>query len=125
MATRAERGGAETITEAPVRAWPMQAAGDSRYSREPMTVTGGAARPPGAAILASVTTLTVGAVRLALAVGRSFSDAVAVPASGAVPPGFLARELCDELPGVLVHVGSARYTVRADPAEVGRPGSRV
>ena len=125
MATRAERGSAETITEAPVRAWPMQAAGDSRYSREPMTVTGGAARSPGAAILASVTTRTVGAVRLTLAAGRSFADAVAVPASRAVPLGRLACELCDELPRVLVQVGSARYTVKADPAEVGRPGSRV
>ena len=83
-------------TEATVetlRAWPLPEPDESKYSRGQVVVVGGALRSPGAAMLAGLAALRVGAGRLTLAVGRSVAPhiAVAVPESGVVP--------LDETPG--------------------------
>ena len=93
MSTPAESGGGEEVTAARLRGWALPAAGDSKYSRRLVVVIGGAARSPGAAILAGVAALRVGAGRLTLAVGRSVAGAVAVavPESGVVALGETAR----------------------------------
>jgi ADP-dependent NAD(P)H-hydrate dehydratase len=69
------------LTPVLLRAWPLPSVGDSKYSRGDVLVVGGAARTPGAAQLAGLAALRVGAGRLTLAV----ADQVAVPMAVAVP----------------------------------------
>ncbi|MDQ1607272.1 MAG: ADP-dependent NAD(P)H-hydrate dehydratase [Microbacteriaceae bacterium] len=70
-----------------LRNWPLPAPGVSKRTRGDVVVVGGAARSPGAAQLAGLAALRVGAGRLTLAVGSSVapSVAVAVPECGVVP----------------------------------------
>ena len=81
------------VTAETLRGWPLPEPDDSKYSRGQVVVVGGALRSPGAAILAGLASLRVGAGRLTLAVGRSVAAhvAVAVPESGVMP--------LDETPG--------------------------
>ena len=74
------------VTPALLRDWGLPDGGDSKYARGQVLVVGGAARSPGAAILAGVAALRVGAGRLTLAVARSVATqvAVAVAESGVV-----------------------------------------
>lgn len=74
----------EVITPHFLRAWPLPEAGAGKYGRGQVLVVGGAARTPGAAMLAAVAALRVGAGRLTLAVARSVAGhvAVALPESG-------------------------------------------
>src|SRR4051794_41960972 len=74
----------ETLTPAVLRDWPLPAPGGSKYSRGQVVVVGGARSTPGAAMLAGVAALRVGAGRLTLAVARAASVqlAVAVPEAG-------------------------------------------
>lgn len=69
------------LTPALLRDWPLPSAGDSKYSRGAVLVVGGAARTPGAAQLAGLAALRVGAGHLTLAV----ADAAAVPMAVATP----------------------------------------
>ncbi len=91
MSTRTESAASESppqvVTPALLRDWPLPAAGESKYSRGQVVVIGGAARTPGAAMLAGLAALRVGAGRLTLAVADSVAAqvAVAVPESGVVP----------------------------------------
>jgi ADP-dependent NAD(P)H-hydrate dehydratase len=75
------------IDAAYLRGWPLPAPGDSKRSRGNVLVIGGARRSPGAAQLAGVAALRVGAGRLTFAVGESSAAgiAVAVPESGVIP----------------------------------------
>jgi len=75
------------ITPASLREWALPEAGESKYGRGQVVVVGGAARSPGAAMLAGLAALRVGAGRLTLAVAGSVAPhvAVAVPESGVVP----------------------------------------
>ncbi len=75
------------VTRATLTRWPLPDGGDSKYSRGQVLVVGGAARSPGAAMLAGLAALRVGAGRLTLAVGDSVATAVgvAVPECGVVP----------------------------------------
>ena len=76
-----------------LRDWPLPEPDESKYGRGQVVVVGGALRAPGAATLAGVAALRVGAGRLTLAVGESVAAhvAVATPESGVVP--------LDETPG--------------------------
>jgi ADP-dependent NAD(P)H-hydrate dehydratase len=76
-----------TVTRETLARWPLPDGGDSKYSRGTVLVVGGAVRSPGAAMLAGIASLRVGAGRLTLAVGSSVATAVAVavPECGVVP----------------------------------------
>ena len=78
---------AEVVTPAGLRAWALPEPGASKYGRGQVVVVGGALRSPGAAMIAGLAALRVGAGRLTLAVGASVATgvAVAVPESGVVP----------------------------------------
>jgi ADP-dependent NAD(P)H-hydrate dehydratase len=77
---------AVTVTPDLLREWGLPAGGDSKYERGQVLVVGGAARSPGAALLAGSAALRVGAGRLTLAVAGSVSAqlAVALPECGVV-----------------------------------------
>jgi hydroxyethylthiazole kinase-like uncharacterized protein yjeF len=74
------------ITPALLRTWPLPEPGDGKYGRGQVVVVGGARRSPGAAMLASLAALRVGAGRLTIALGDSVADhvAVAIPECGVV-----------------------------------------
>src|SRR4051794_40643341 len=76
----------ESITPATLREWPLPSAGGSKYARGQVLVVGGAATSPGAAMLAGLASLRVGAGRLTLAVADEVaaSVAVAVPEAGVI-----------------------------------------
>ena len=76
-----------------LREWPLPEPDESKYARGQVVVVGGALRSPGAATLAGVAALRVGAGRLTLAVGESVAAQIAVATveSGVVP--------LDETPG--------------------------
>lgn len=71
----------EPITPALLRDWPLPADATSKYGRGQVVVIGAARGTPGAALLAGVAALRVGAGRLTMAVARS----VAVPLAVEVP----------------------------------------
>ncbi|WP_421734165.1 NAD(P)H-hydrate dehydratase [Cellulomonas sp.] len=71
----------ELITPALLRDWPLPAGATSKYGRGQVVIVGGARSTPGAALLAGVAALRVGAGRLSLAVARS----VAVPLAIELP----------------------------------------
>lgn len=79
----------EVVTPHLLRGWSLPEAGDSKYGRGQLVVVGGAPRSPGAAMLAGLAALRVGAGRLTLAVAESVATAVAVavPECGVVPLG--------------------------------------
>ena len=79
-------GTPEIITPALLRTWPLPAVKDSKYARGQVLVVGGAARTPGAALLAGLAVLRVGAGHLTLAVAESAAVpmAVATPEAGVV-----------------------------------------
>jgi ADP-dependent NAD(P)H-hydrate dehydratase len=80
-------GNATTVDAAFLRSWPLPEPGGSKRERGDVLVVGGAARSPGAAQLAGLAALRVGAGRLTLAVGSSVAPgvAVAVPECGVLP----------------------------------------
>lgn len=77
----------EAITPDLLRAWALPGTGDSKYGRGQLIVIGGAPRSPGAAMLAALAALRVGAGRLTLAVAETVAPhvGVAIPESGIVP----------------------------------------
>ena len=93
------------ITERLLRDWPLPAlAGSGKKSRGDVWVIGGARGTPGAAMLAGLAALRVGAGRLTVAVAESVATAVAVavPESGvhALPEtlgGSVRGEVSDDL----------------------------
>ena len=74
------------LTPALLRGWPLPSVGDSKYSRGQVVVVGGAARTPGAAQLAGLAALRVGAGHLTLAVAEQVAVAMAVatPEAGVI-----------------------------------------
>jgi hydroxyethylthiazole kinase-like uncharacterized protein yjeF len=68
----------EPVTAELLRQWPLPAPGDSKRGRGQLLVVGGARSTPGAAMLAGVAGLRVGAGVLALGVSASVAAAVAV-----------------------------------------------
>ena len=77
---------ARDLTPVGLRAWPLPSVGDSKYSRGQVLVIGGAAGTPGAAQLAGLAALRVGAGHLTLAVAASAAVAMAVatPEAGVI-----------------------------------------
>jgi ADP-dependent NAD(P)H-hydrate dehydratase len=77
----------QTITPDLLRAWSLPEPGASKYGRGQLIVVGGALRSPGAAMLAGLAALRVGAGRLTLAVAGSVAPhvGVALPECGVVP----------------------------------------
>jgi hydroxyethylthiazole kinase-like uncharacterized protein yjeF len=73
------------VTEASLRAWPLPRAGRDKHDRGSVLVIGGAARTPGAALLAGLAALRAGAGQLRLAVAESAASAIAV----AVPEALI------------------------------------
>lgn len=74
------------VTPALLRQWELPAPGGHKNSRGQVLVAGGARCTPGAAMLAGLAALRMGAGRLTLAVASSIAGqvAVAIPESGAV-----------------------------------------
>ncbi|GAA2103961.1 NAD(P)H-hydrate dehydratase [Microlunatus panaciterrae] len=74
----------ELVTPNSLREWALPAITDSKYSRGQVLVVGGAASTPGAALLAGLAAMRVGAGHLSFAVAESVATAlaVAVPESG-------------------------------------------
>ncbi|WP_200941635.1 NAD(P)H-hydrate dehydratase [Cellulomonas sp. Leaf395] len=98
----------ETITPALLRGWPLPADATSKYGRGQVVVVGGARSTPGAALLAGVAALRVGAGRLTMAVARSVAVplAIQIPEAGVVglpeteegsPDGTGTEQLMDDL----------------------------
>lgn len=108
-----------TITPDLLRAWPLPEPGDSKYGRGQLIVVGGATRSPGAAMLAGLASLRVGAGRLTLAVAESVAPhvGVAVPESGVVP---LAETQGGHVAGA--GVGDAAEDIEAADAVLVGPG---
>jgi ADP-dependent NAD(P)H-hydrate dehydratase len=74
----------QSVTPDLLRQWPLPEGGESKKSRGTVLVVGGSTLAPGAAMLAGVAALRVGAGRITLAVAESVATAVAVavPESG-------------------------------------------
>ena len=77
---------AEIVTPALLRDWPLPDAGDAKDFRGRLLVVGGARKAPGAAELAGLAALRVGAGVLTMAVAESVAVAVAVatPEAGVI-----------------------------------------
>ncbi|WP_166872144.1 NAD(P)H-hydrate dehydratase [Salinibacterium sp. ZJ450] len=129
---------AEIITPTLLREWDLPSGAASKYDRGQFLLVGGARRAPGAAALAGLAALRVGAGRLTMAVGESVAVAlaVAVPESGVIglaetPTGSVRgishEQLTDELQGAnavvigpgLDHPGETAALLRALVAQVG------
>jgi ADP-dependent NAD(P)H-hydrate dehydratase len=76
----------EKVTPALLRGMPLPAPGASKRDRGDVLVVGGARKTPGAAQLAGIAALRVGAGRLTIAIGESAAPslAVAVPEAGVI-----------------------------------------
>ncbi|WP_019136765.1 NAD(P)H-hydrate dehydratase [Cellulomonas massiliensis] len=99
--------GAEVLTPAFLRDWPLPERTGSKDERGGVLVVGGAAATPGAAMLTGLAALRAGAGRLTLAVAASVAGAVAVavpesgvlalPESDGQPTGELPARADEEL----------------------------
>ena len=85
-ASETQTGSRVHITPSLLREWPLPEPSGSKYSRGEVLIVGGARSTPGAAMLAAISALRVGAGRLTLAVARSVAIpvAVAIPESGVI-----------------------------------------
>jgi hydroxyethylthiazole kinase-like uncharacterized protein yjeF len=99
---------APALTPALLRGWPLPSRDGDKDTRGSVLVIGGARRTPGAAALAGVTALRIGAGRLTLAVAESVATALAVAtpeagvlglpeSAGGSPTGAPGPHLADEL----------------------------
>jgi len=106
------------VTPALLRDWPLPDVAGSKYGRGQIVVVGGALRSPGAAMLAGVAALRVGAGRLTLAVARSVAASVAtsIVEAGVVP----LDETDDHVDGASIRLAASDVT-GADTVLVG-PG---
>jgi ADP-dependent NAD(P)H-hydrate dehydratase len=102
---------AEVVTPDALRAWPLPAAGESKHGRGDVLVVGGARSTPGAAMVAGLAALRVGAGVLGLAVAEPVAASVAaalweaavtgLPENHAgVIAGGAAKVLVDRVPDV-------------------------
>lgn len=86
MPKSTDAAGPTIVTTSMLRDWALPPVGESKYGRGEVVVIGGSERAPGAAMLAGVAALRIGAGRLTLGVASSVAPhvAVAVPESGVV-----------------------------------------
>lgn len=103
----------EVLTPTLLRGWPLPDPGSDKHSRGNVLVVGGAASTPGAALLAGVAALRVGAGRLKLAVAESTAVAVAV----AVPEAGVTGLPQDES-GAVLGAGADRLRASAGGIDV-------
>lgn len=101
---------AEVITPNLLREWELPSGASSKHDRGRFVLVGGARRAPGAAALAGVAALRVGAGRLTMAVAESVAVglAIAVPESGVIglsetPTGSVRGIRHDQLTDELQH----------------------
>ena len=101
------------LTPAVLRSWGLPTEAGSKYDRGTVLVVGGAAGTPGAAMLAGISALRVGAGRLTLAVAEGVAAAVsvAVPESGVVP-------LPQSGDGTVLGSGAGRLEAEASSSDV-------
>ncbi len=103
------------VTPALLREWSLPAAGNSKYDRGRVLVVGGAVRTPGAAQLAGLAALRVGAGHLTMAVAASAAVglAVATPEAGIVglPENSRGSVVGDDLSGIADDLASADVVV--------------
>ncbi|HYJ76708.1 MAG TPA: NAD(P)H-hydrate dehydratase [Kineosporiaceae bacterium] len=107
------RSDAEIVTPALLRGWPLPPPGEDKGDRGTVLVVGGAARTPGAAMLAGLAALRAGAGRLQLAVAAPVATAVAV----AIPEALVLPLPADRESGSVEPEASAAahdLAVRAD-----------
>jgi ADP-dependent NAD(P)H-hydrate dehydratase len=97
----------ETVTAELLRRWPLPAPGDSKRGRGRVLVVGGARSTPGAAMLAAVAALRVGAGVLSMGVAASVAAAVAV----AVPESSV-QSLPEDEDGVIAADAAERLAPR-------------
>jgi ADP-dependent NAD(P)H-hydrate dehydratase len=86
----AGNGARQVVTPALLRGWPLPPPGEDKRDRGSVLVIGGAARTPGAALLAGLAALRAGAGRLQLAVAAAAASpmAIAVPEALVLPLPF-------------------------------------
>ncbi|HYY10248.1 MAG TPA: NAD(P)H-hydrate dehydratase [Kineosporiaceae bacterium] len=80
------RKGAQVVTPALLRGWPLPAPGDDKNDRGSVLVVGGAVRTPGAVLLAGLAALRAGAGKLQMAV----AEPAAMPLAVAAPEALVA-----------------------------------
>jgi ADP-dependent NAD(P)H-hydrate dehydratase len=84
-----------TVTPALLRGWPLPPPGEDKHDRGSVLVVGGAARTPGAVMLAGLAALRAGAGKLQMAV----AEPAAVPLAIAVPEALVAPLPADPASG--------------------------
>src|SRR5918912_3825479 len=89
------RDPARVVTPALLRDWPLPPPGEDKRDRGSVLVVGGAARTPGAVLLAGLAALRAGAGKLQLAVAAAAAPALAV----AVPEALVLPLPTDETSG--------------------------
>lgn len=104
-------GDTEVVSAVSLRNWPLPQPGGSKHSRGHVLVVGGSPSTPGAAMLAGLAALRVGAGVLALAVAASTAIAVATAVPEASVTGLTALDDNDatsdaQLTDVLASTGS-------------------
>ncbi len=87
--------GARVVTPALLRGWPLPPPGEDKHDRGSVLVVGGAARTPGAVMLAGLAALRAGAGKLQMAVAAP----AAVPLAIAVPEALVAPLPADPASG--------------------------
>ncbi len=110
----------EVVTPALLRGWPLPAPGEDKNARGSVLVVGGAARTPGAVMLAGLAALRAGAGKLQMAVAADAAVALAI----AVPEALVAPLPADRASGSIEPeaAGAVReLAVRSDVVCVG-PG---
>src|SRR4051812_44599784 len=87
--------GVRTVTPALLRGWALPPPGSDKHDRGSVLVVGGAARTPGAVMLAGLAALRAGAGKLQMAV----AEPAAVPLAIAVPEALVAPLPADPASG--------------------------
>jgi ADP-dependent NAD(P)H-hydrate dehydratase len=87
--------GVRTVTPALLRGWALPPPGSDKHDRGSVLVVGGAARTPGAVMLAGLAALRAGAGKLQMAV----AEPAAVPLAIAVPEAMVVPLPCDRASG--------------------------
>ncbi|MHA3704696.1 NAD(P)H-hydrate dehydratase [Jatrophihabitans sp. YIM 134969] len=97
----------EVVSPAVLRGWPLPGGGGSKHARGHVVVVGGSAATPGAALLAGLAALRMGAGVLALAVPEAVAIplAVALPEAMVQPLGAATPELVGDATAVLIGPG--------------------
>src|SRR3954462_13922156 len=97
-----------------LRKWPLPPPQEDKHARGVVLIVGGAGWPPGAALLAGIASLRVGAGQLRLAVADTAASAMAV----AVPEALVAPLVTDQSSGDICEEGVSRVLEHAHGIDV-------